>query len=223
MEEMKLPLRVDFAGGWLDVPKFARPGAFIVNCAISPLVSLKYWPYEIGGGLGGSAAWHILNCRDCAAEESAMGVGWQDEAVIRETGLCVWKSGPKPELYWKASEADMQAMLGGRLALLWTGKHHKTAEIVERSRDMEPIEGAGDTAKDAILNVDFAGVMTAMEQTYYCQIEEGMDLLPAIPCAARKYCGAGYGGYAVYFFPAEEARRDAVDRHGLIPVEPYCK
>lgn len=40
------PLRVDFAGGWLDVPRFSRPGAFIVNCAISPLVSLREWPYE---------------------------------------------------------------------------------------------------------------------------------------------------------------------------------
>ena len=30
------PLRVDFAGGWLDVPRFARPGAYIVNCADLP-------------------------------------------------------------------------------------------------------------------------------------------------------------------------------------------
>ncbi|MGE9271314.1 MAG: adenylyltransferase/cytidyltransferase family protein [Verrucomicrobiales bacterium] len=28
------PLRVDFAGGWLDVPRFSRPGEFNVNCAI---------------------------------------------------------------------------------------------------------------------------------------------------------------------------------------------
>jgi len=35
------PLRVDFAGGWLDVPRFAREGEFVVNCAISPLVSLR--------------------------------------------------------------------------------------------------------------------------------------------------------------------------------------
>lgn len=29
--------------GWLDVPKHAREGAFIVNCAISPLVSHNEW------------------------------------------------------------------------------------------------------------------------------------------------------------------------------------
>lgn len=32
------PLRVDFAGGWLDVPRLARPDGFIVNCAITPTV-----------------------------------------------------------------------------------------------------------------------------------------------------------------------------------------
>ena len=49
------PLRVDFAGGWLDVPRFARQGSFIVNCAISPLVSLKEWSYQKRSGLGGAA------------------------------------------------------------------------------------------------------------------------------------------------------------------------
>jgi hypothetical protein len=29
--------------GWLDVPKHARKGAFIVNCAISPCVSHNDW------------------------------------------------------------------------------------------------------------------------------------------------------------------------------------
>ena len=50
-------MRDAFAGGWLDVPRFAREGAFIVNCAVSPLVSLRHWPYERNSGLGGSGAW----------------------------------------------------------------------------------------------------------------------------------------------------------------------
>lgn len=37
------PLRVDFAGGWLDVPRFSRAGGLVVNCAISPLVSINFW------------------------------------------------------------------------------------------------------------------------------------------------------------------------------------
>ena len=43
---LKVPVRVDFAGGWLDVPKYALEGAYIVNCTITPFVSKSDWPYE---------------------------------------------------------------------------------------------------------------------------------------------------------------------------------
>ncbi|MBK1856558.1 adenylyltransferase/cytidyltransferase family protein, partial [Verrucomicrobiaceae bacterium 5K15] len=69
------PLRVDFAGGWLDVPRHAREGAFIVNCAISPLVSLRDWTYEKRSGLGGSGAWALLNGEDGVDSELDLGVG----------------------------------------------------------------------------------------------------------------------------------------------------
>ena len=69
------PLRVDFAGGWLDVPRFARPGTWVVNCAISPTVSLTDWPYERNAGLGGSGAWALLNGRDSVTSELDLGVG----------------------------------------------------------------------------------------------------------------------------------------------------
>ena len=82
-----LPLRVDFAGGWLDVPRHSREGEFIVNCSISPLVSLKSWKYEQRAGLGGSAAWAYLNGHDPIKSELDLGVGWQDPAVIKEGGL----------------------------------------------------------------------------------------------------------------------------------------
>ena len=57
------PLRVDFAGGWLDVPRHSREGAFIVNCAISPMVSLRDWNYEQRSGLGGSGARFVFGLR----------------------------------------------------------------------------------------------------------------------------------------------------------------
>jgi cytidyltransferase-like protein len=53
---IRLPLRVDFAGGWLDVPRLARQDAYVVNCAISPLVSLADWPFAKQAGLGGSSS-----------------------------------------------------------------------------------------------------------------------------------------------------------------------
>ena len=85
------PLRIDFAGGWLDVPRFARPGAHIVNCAISPLVSLHDWPYRPQAGLGGSGAYAMLRGNDGVRSELNLGVGWQDPAVIAETGLWLVK------------------------------------------------------------------------------------------------------------------------------------
>jgi len=112
------PLRVDFGGGWLDVPRLARPGAYIVNCAIAPTVSLRDWPYERNSGLGGSGAWALLNGRDGIGAELDLGVGWQDPAVVAETGLCVWRSGPRPELEIKTSGE----FLRGCLALLWTDR-----------------------------------------------------------------------------------------------------
>ena len=57
-----VPLRVDFAGGWLDVPRYARKGSYVVNCAITPMVSLCEWPYEKRSGLGGSGAPAVLRC-----------------------------------------------------------------------------------------------------------------------------------------------------------------
>ena len=54
-----------------------------------------------GAGLGGSAAHALINGRDPVQSELDLGVGWQDPAVIRETGLCVWRSGPKPVLDFK--------------------------------------------------------------------------------------------------------------------------
>jgi galactokinase/mevalonate kinase-like predicted kinase len=54
---IQVPVRVDFAGGWLDVPQYALPGGKIVNCAVSPLMTKETNPYQHGGGVGGSAAW----------------------------------------------------------------------------------------------------------------------------------------------------------------------
>ena len=73
--QSRVPLRVDFAGGWLDVPKFARPDGYIVNCSITPLVGLSDWdPYRIrsaGGGGGGAAAWVGLRRRPFCSRKTA--------------------------------------------------------------------------------------------------------------------------------------------------------
>jgi cytidyltransferase-like protein len=197
------PLRVDFAGGWLDVPSHAKADGFIVNCAIQPKVSLKDWGYERNAGLGGSGAWALLNGNTGVEEELGLGVGWQDPAVIRETGLCVWRSGSKPSLEFK----NDGSMVRGLMALLWTGKPHDTPAIASRDRNYDNIASASRLAREGALTGNIAKLAEGVAASYAVQLAEGMDPLPeATGCLGRKYCGGGFGGYALYLFRTVEGR-----------------
>jgi hypothetical protein len=210
---MKIPLRVDIGGGWTDVPKLSIPGAFIVNCAISPLVSLEDWPYQIGSGLGGSAAHAILTGKDSVSSELDLGVGWQDPAIILETGLCVWRSGNKPVLHLKTNPDFLQ----GHMGLLWTGQTHHTPNFTDLPRDYDLITKAGYLGKLGVENRNLKILAMAINLSYDAQLKEGMKPLPKIDKAiAQKYCGGGHGGYALYLFESE------VD-HSLLKIEPYLK
>lgn len=213
------PLRVDFAGGWLDVPRFARADAFIANCAISPTVSLNSWDYRRHSGLGGSGAWDLLNGIDGVDSEIERGVGWQDPAVIRETGLCVWRSGDRPVLDIKRN-GDL---LAGLMALLWTGSEHDTASLADRRRDFATIEHAGAVAREAIGCGDVAGLGRAIDLSYAAQLDEGMDDLPEVHGSiARKYCGSGWGGYAILLFESDSSRDSFVAaRADAMAIEPF--
>ncbi|WIA16414.1 hypothetical protein OEZ85_013106 [Tetradesmus obliquus] len=219
------PLRVDFAGGWLDVPKHARQGAFIVNCAVGPLVSLNDWQYEVGGGLGGSAAHALLCGKNSVQSELDLGVGWQDPAVIQETGLCVWRSGAIPQLDFKSSGSFLQ----GKLALLWTGKPHVTYEKTDLQRDYDLIQQAGSMARQAVLpeQESVEALAAAVAVSYKMQLQEGMEELPSATEhgeLAKKYCGGGWGGYALYMFGSQQ-RRDAFVQgtQGARSIEPYLR
>lgn len=225
------PLRVDFGGGWLDVPRFARRGAYIVNCAISPTVSLREWPYHRNAGLGGSGAWALLNGRDGVGSELDLGVGWQDPAVIAESGLCVWRSGPLPELEVKHDGG----FLRGRLALYWTGAAHDTPAVAANARDFDAIERAGRLARDAVWASSYEGLAAAVRTSYAAQRSEGMKPLPGdaagggaplprqIAPLAWKYCGGGFGGYALYLCPTPEARDRLCSLPEFRPIEPYVR
>ncbi len=215
------PLRVDFGGGWLDVPKHARAGGFIVNCAVSPLVTLGDWRYHIGGGLGGSAAHALLQGRDAVASELSIGVGWQDPAVIRETGLCVWRSGPRPVLDFKTTGG----WLRGRMALVWTGSPHVTPDMTDVARDYGLVAAAGAAARAAVMpgTESVEALAAAVDKSYQVQLGEGMDALPLQHGAlARKYCGGGWGGYALYLFGGADERAVFLERvEGSLAIEPY--
>lgn len=218
---VEAPLRVDFAGAWLDVPRLARPDASVVNCAISPTVSLREWPYKKRSGLGGSGAWALLNGESGVAAELASGVGWQDPAVIYETGCCVWRSGEQPRLEFKRDGR----FLTGAMALAWTGAHHDTAAQADNTRDYASIEQAGRIAREAVLEEDLFRLSEAVELSYRAQLGEGMhSLAQAEESLAQKYCGGGWGGYALYLFPNADARARFVAKDARRrAVEPYLK
>lgn len=214
-----VPLRVDFGGGWLDVPRHAVPGSYIVNCAISPIVSLHEWDYEIGGGLGGSAAYAILVGKNGIQAELDLGVGWQDPAVIRETGLCVWKSGAAPELEFKLNPKFLQ----GKMALWWSGLNHNTPSKTDLQRDYSLIEKAGKLCREAVLPQNLSTELLAegINTSYEVQLGEGMDQLPVFNEIAKKYCGGGWGGYALYLFNSSEERDIFLKNEHTQPIEPF--
>jgi hypothetical protein len=209
---------VDFGGGWLDVPAFARPGAFIVNCAISPLVSREHWPYARNSGVGGSAA-HSVLCGDNAVEAELKFTGWQDPAVILETGLCVWRSGPRPVLEMKVNPD----WLAGLMALWYSGKSHSTADILKIPRNYDLIAEAGGVAARAVASKDYERLCSAVNLSHSAQVEEGMKELPSNEAVARKYVGSGYGGYGLYLFAHPKDRAQFCRNPDTLAIEPFIR
>lgn len=216
------PLRVDFAGGWLDVPKYAEMirGGYVVNCSIYPTVSLERWPYEKKSGLGGSGAFAILNGKNSIESELKLGAGWQDPAIIAETGLCVWNSGARPILHLKRNPEILTGLMG----LYWTGVYHDTGAILDKPRDYAIIEKAGYMAKEAVERNSYSGLCAAVSVSYSAQLKEGMPQLPDYAGAeAMKYCGSGWGGYALYLFDSLDSRTEFSKNPGCVAVEPFIK
>lgn len=216
----RVPLRVDFGGGWLDVPRYADPNSFVVNCAITPMVSLADWPYHLGGGLGGSAAYKLLLGENSLQSELNAGVGWQDPAVISETGLCAWVPGGKPTLAIKTG-GDW---LRGLMAVMWLGKAHNTPSLVGLSHNLALIADAGRVCCAAVKHASLPMLVTGINKSYEAQLQEGMESLPTFGEAAKKYCGGGFGGYGLFLF-TNLTERDSFVSSGSdrIAVEPFLR
>lgn len=215
----RVPVRVDFAGGWLDVPKLAREDGYIVNCAVTPCVSLTDWQYEQCGGLGGSGAWAVLNGHNGVDAELDMGVGWQDPAIVREGGLCVWRSGDRPMLDSKHNTD----FLRGRMAIYWTGTQHDTPGMVDKPRPYGKIAYASQLARLAAQKQSLQMVADAIATSYSAQLEEAMAPLPLYDGAlACKYLGGGHGGYALYLFGTQAERdRFVGEWENTTAIEPW--
>lgn len=197
----EIPLRLDLVGGWLDVPKFSRKNSYIINCTFLPGVTKESWPYNYGGGLGGSAAKAILDGVNPTESELNNGVGWQDPAVIMEGGLCVWRSGELPCLEIKRNPDFIK----NHIYLYWTGKPHSTADLVNLNRDYNKIAIWSNTAKIAVENKYCSLLWECVQFAYNLQLDEGMEELPDRGEECKKYCGSGHGGYAFYVDPVDKS------------------
>jgi len=194
-----IPLRVDFAGGWLDVPEYSTSGGYIVNATIDWFAGRDTIDCRPGSGLGGSAAYSLLSGGDSVTSELNTGAGWQDPAIIQETGICVWKSGVRPELVRKTSGDWLSCSIG----LYDTGTQHTTSDIKHKARDYNKIKEASVLAATAVKHEDKDLLIEAVRESYKVQLGEGMEPLPEYPNSAMKYCGAGHGGYAMYLFDGD--------------------
>lgn len=216
----EIPLRVDFAGGWLDVPSFSRKDGIICNCAIFPTISKHNCPYHIGGGLGGSAANSILKGENSILSEINNGVGWQDPAIIIETGLCAWQSGTKPKLIIKRDGS----ILIGKMAINWTGKRHYTSKLVNNIRDYNIIVDSGKICYSGILKNNLKIICNGIKKYYESQLKEGMTPLVSYNALAYKYCGSGWGGYSLYIFNNTNERNNfVINNKTAMSIEPYCR
>lgn len=206
------PCRVDFAGNGLDIPAFAVDGAFVVNCAISPLVSLNNWPYKYGAGIGGSAADAILRGHKPAA------TGWQDFAIIQETGLCIWRSGPTPVLDTKVNPD----WLKGLMALWYSGKPLNRIDVMALPRSYQCIAETTHKAADAVRGANLSKLAKAINMAHNQQLDEGMKSVPsALHSIGYKYVGYGHGGYVLYLFASVTDRNRFCEREDTMVIEPF--
>ena len=217
---LRSPLRVDFAGGWLDVPGLSRADGRVVNCAITPGVELSTVSDYLGRGLGASAARALLDGESPVESDMRDGGGWQDPAVILEGGLCVWQSGPRPELIMKVNPREF---LGGKLLVYDTGTRHLTSEIREKPRDYARIVRAGRLAETSVRDLDIRGLRMAVGISYEVQLDEGMPELPRVRGATCKYCGSGWGGFALYLFSNVPDREACAGLPGFQRIEPLSE
>lgn len=216
----EVPARVDFAGGWLDVPRFAVDDGYVVNCTIIPFMRKEDPSYRPCSGVGGSAAHAILNGQDPFLSEANAGVGWQDPAVILETGLCVWKSGIRPRLAFK-SNGDM---IRDRIWLEDSCQSHDTATIVEFERDYSAIRAASVLAARAVQYNDYEMLCLAVQASYRAQLAEGMPPVPDRELSfAHKYCGSGHGGYILRMSHPRRSVYNLDAGSGCFVIQPYLK
>jgi hypothetical protein len=114
-------------------------------------------------------------------------------------------------------------MLRDKIALLWLGESHYTPGLVDHERNYKLISKAGEIARTAVIEESLKLLHNAINLSYRIQKEEGMKQLPDIYEQSKKYCGGGFGGYAVYLFKNKEDKEKFLKIRNTLDVQPYIK
>jgi hypothetical protein len=111
------------------------------------------------------------------------------------------------------------------MAINWTGSPHDTPGVANLPRDYDRIAHSARIAREGVLHADLARLAEGVALYHQTQLDEGMVPLPRISDSiACKYCGGGYGGYALYLFDDPAHRGAAVAATPqLRAVEPLCR
>lgn len=112
------------------------------------------------------------------------------------------------------------------MALAWTGSPHVTYENTDLTRNYDLVQQAGSLARQAVLpgQESIHKLAEAINTSYAMQQHEGMAALPDSGQGelAKKYCGGGWGGYALYLFETQEQRAAFLQQtEGSKAIEPY--
>jgi hypothetical protein len=95
--------------------------------------------------------------------------------------------------------------------------------MVDQRRDYEAIAKASLLARKGVMSSNLALLGQGINASYAAQLKEGMPSLPEVQdCLGRKYCGGGFGGYALYLFADLKSRDSFVAAtSGGRPIEPF--
>jgi len=219
---MKLPVRIDLIGGWSDQPLWKHRAA-VVNAAVGwdgqyPITikdgKVTSLVEGIGTGLGISSiiqaglildknrnADYVADVLDWEEKQGTRG-GWQDQIGGIEPGLKLLTSND----HKKIEIHSIEHPITDYLVLFDTGLRRPAKTIGDKVREL-----FGTRKFDSVLkrNVADASRVTEMTGEEFAQVcIEGWERLNRLvdmdmPCPnlgmGHKLCGAGGGGYGVYF------------------------
>jgi D-glycero-alpha-D-manno-heptose-7-phosphate kinase len=259
MSNLIAPLRIDFAGGWIDLPEFSQifPG-YVVNVAVKPYVQLtdrgvNFEPYKPRGGVSSSTGAivlealklisdHSLNSRVYATpaefaesifrwENSMINfkIGRQDQYAIVLGGINSLRFGRDRfhlsdfEIEAHISERDDNVnQLEKKLLLVHSGVQREAQNIVEVVRRnissgkekylsaLMDIAQCGTRAAHAVNTGNFYELSGIMSDNWDAQkrfspeatsseIDTLYETMLSNGASGGKLCGAGGGGYFVFY------------------------